>query len=282
MLAPPPRNFDDIPLLPIRGAVRAVRFSHASSEDDDEQQSAPQTRCSSPLSPRVVSEVLPLSPRSCGSPSTPFKRKRRSFSGSSEEELRASLSVQLDEMRRELEEAQQRLRQVTPPPTYECSVCLEPIRQSTVGSCTHHFCHSCLLRTLHAGGVACPVCKEPIKEVRRDVEFDALLAPADAADARADPLAEFTRHLCLPPGKHAGLTLCSREGTGPGCVVLDVVRRDMAYKCGVRRGDVLISINGEPCTKPSRATELINQLSQTRSNETATLIVLPQAATVRA
>ena len=59
----------------------------------------------------------------------------------------------------------------------ECSLCLDQIRMSAVGSCMCHFCHPCLTTAIANGLKACPKCKTPIHDVRRDPEFDALLAP---------------------------------------------------------------------------------------------------------
>lgn len=259
MLAPPPTSLD------------AIHIAHSGrtldESSDDDQDSSPQSAYSSPLSP-----------------ATPFKRKRTASlmlcNGANDAE---QLRAELDTTRRLLQETQARLEQAQQrahAPLHECSICLEPIAQSAVGSCTHHFCHACLLHALATGATACPECRTPILEVRRDLEFDALLAPSmhQQNDAAAARIACYTRQLSLPPGAHAGITLASREGNGPGCVVVDVVKRDQAARCGLRRGDVLVSINGTPCTAPSRATAAIDQLTRTRSKETATLIVLPQIA----
>lgn len=68
--------------------------------------------------------------------------------------------------------------------------------------------------------------------------------------------------LSLPPGAHAGLTLQSRGNRGCGCKVSAAVTRDQAYKCGLRVGDVLLEINGEPINSPADGTRLINNLTQ--------------------
>lgn len=115
-----------------------------------------------------------------------------------------ALRVELEEMRGKLEEAERLLalmaceapkaRAVSCsaplPPTLtvecsaicldasECSICLETIQQAAVGSCLCHFCLPCLTTSVANGLDACPKCRTPIREVRRDPEFDRILWPA--------------------------------------------------------------------------------------------------------
>ena len=185
----------------------------------------------------------------------------------------------------DLTRVQRRLEQLQPverPLGQECSICLDPISMSAVGSCTHHYCLSCLLGTLASGVTACPECRTPICDVKRDHEFDALLAhTANAAEAATEgeterALQRFTRVLALPRGTHAGITLSKRAREGPGLVVSGLHRRDQAYRCGLRRGDVLVSVNGKPAQQPDECIDRINHLSRTSTDESVTLLVLPK------
>lgn len=201
------------------------------------------------------------------------------------EQVRATQAELLDATIRKLEEAEKHLEKLaTAMPSHVCPLCLNAVQQSCVGSCVHHFCHACLLDAVASGCTSCPECHQHIGSIRRDYEFDALLVPnfseainSNAADSRLEC---YTRHLVLPPGTHAGITLSCRDSQGPGCVVTAVVPRDQAYKSGVRAGDILISINGIPCTQPSSATALVDQLTRADTTEMATLIVLSQHSAI--
>ena len=54
----------------------------------------------------------------------------------------------------------------------DCPICFNIIKKSAIGSCTHHFCISCLIKWCEFGGTKCPTCKLPIIEIRPDKEFD--------------------------------------------------------------------------------------------------------------
>jgi len=58
----------------------------------------------------------------------------------------------------------------------ECPICFNIIKNSAIGSCTHHFCLECLLRWCEVGDTKCPVCKTSICAIKRDIEFDKLNA----------------------------------------------------------------------------------------------------------
>lgn len=225
-----------------------------------------------------------------------------------EEKLRC-MKVHLDDTERKLMEAERRLSEmgvrdglyVTATPAavvmHECTICLAPIEKSAVGSCLCHFDHGCLLHAVANGAKACPNCRTPIKTIRRDPEFDALLASAatpggtptgcaatgcagtgSPSEAHESMMRRYTRELRLPPGSHAGITFCGRDGQGPGCVVTRIERNDQAYRCGVRRGDVIVSINGAPSDEPHKATELIDRLTRTSTHEHVALVLLPGLA----
>ena len=54
---------------------------------------------------------------------------------------------------------------------FECPICLCPITNAAVGSCSHHFCHACLLEWCRQTPL-CPKCRTPICEIRLDQEFE--------------------------------------------------------------------------------------------------------------
>lgn len=173
--------------------------------------------------------------------------------------------------------------------TSECLICLEPMRRTAIGSCPHHFCAVCLLECCRLTP-RCPRCQTQIKEVWLDAEYDAVLRSAQSSaaagkvgwwsrsatnesgtdsgpvDAR---LASYLRVLRLPHKKRfvgqvsgAGITLKTCIGR-PGVVIADLDVRDMGYLCGLRVGDVIVSMNGAACRNHRQSIALINRLSRT-------------------
>jgi hypothetical protein len=173
----------------------------------------------------------------------------------------------------------------------ECVVCLEPIVRSAVGSCSHHFCAHCLLECCRYNP-ACPKCQTPIREVWLDPEFDALLRLARLHEPDSDTLIASRRaaseaalechivQLYLPRGTCAGITLCN-AASRPGVAVTHLVERDMAFQCGLRVDDVIVSMNGTPCRQHTECIELIDRLSErSASDELITCLIVPGAAAV--
>lgn len=160
-----------------------------------------------------------------------------------------------------------------------CQLCFEAPKRAAVASCYHQFCHSCVLQACATGLGCCPhpECRVPIREIKV------------LGLATDDP--KFVRTLEMPKGTHAGITLAGREpyDRGPGVAVTGLVKRDQAYICGLRVGDVILSIGGEPIHEPAEGTRLINAITSSTTAaplrqkggklhaKRATLIILPQA-----
>lgn len=191
----------------------------------------------------------------------------------------------------------------------ECAVCMEQMYESAIGSCVHHFCCKCLLETcaLVAQNPACPKCRTPVRELRPDPEFDAVLAAMrgdDPAERHDEWRSLYTVTLTLPPGTHAGMTV-KRWKHGPGVRVRALEEADQGYLCGLRigetrgirtlrpsgtttaqnlpryrappyAGDVVVSVNSAAVTEADELCEYINLLSSTKSLAALTLLVLPR------
>jgi len=165
-----------------------------------------------------------------------------------------------------------------------CPICLCEIETSAIGSCTHHFCTECLLEWC-AEKPHCPTCRTVVREIRPDPEFDALnraLRGATSADdaekpTRRAPAATEKKHQYLTlrfgDGAVAGLTLASRDD-GPGVRVARARHRDAAYMSGLRKGDILLSMNGVPCSDHMACVELVE--AATRARRDVACIVYPR------
>ena len=179
-----------------------------------------------------------------------------------------------------------------------CSICMETIYQAATGSCNHHWCLVCLLQycgsATHSSAAfhnqperpLCPKCREPILGIRADTEYDALLIAAGLvrvddpvlAERRRDAAAALALYrvtIHLPQGSHAGVTV-SKWKHGPGVRVKSVLEADMAYRCGLREGDVIVSINGMPCRHPDAVTHHLTALSKTATEEAVAMLLLPR------
>ena len=177
--------------------------------------------------------------------------------------------------------------------TGECLICLEQMTQTAVGSCAHHFCvgEACLRSKRHACCCAslddsdlpriaaagclleccrltprCPRCQIPITAVHLDTEFDQLLKLARAGDPTTSSSHDDkpnlpNRHvvrLRLPKGARAGITLKTCRWRF-GVAVSAASEEKMAFRCGLRVGDVIVSMNGVPCRTHQQSIEIINR-----------------------
>ena len=144
----------------------------------------------------------------------------------------------------------------------ECAICFNIISNSCIGSCTHHFCLTCLIRWCQNNGTACPICKTLIREIRPDIEFNKLNCP-ESPDLCTDNIGhkiivDFSNN------ENAGITLennCSFGGLGirgPGVIVTKINQKDKCYQSGLRKGDTIIFINNIPCTDHKQSIDIID------------------------
>jgi len=180
----------------------------------------------------------------------------------------------------------------------ECSICMENIKQSAIASCAHHFCYTCLIKWCEHN-MTCPKCRMPIREIRRDSEFDLLVTSASSSsnassddntddqgsdcsqhedETAADTRVAVNKVLKIPSGTFAGMRLCNARD-GPGLMVSALLRRDQGTKCGFKVGDLITSMNGVPCVHHEQSIKLINEA--TRASSDVTCVILSKAATSR-
>lgn len=117
----------------------------------------------------------------------------------------------------------------------ECAACYMPTTGSVV-PCGHLLCHACAQRWL-AIRPTCPVCRSVVVMVRPHTSRGS------------------SKFLVLTHG-HAGVTLANAPA---GVAVTRVNPRDMAWKSGLRRGDVLTHMNGVPLKTHENAVKIIER-----------------------
>ena len=143
----------------------------------------------------------------------------------------------------------------------DCPICFNIITNSSIGSCTHHFCTDCLIKWCEFGGNKCPTCKTVITMIRPDREFDAINSPETISIS----IGNYGKNISIDFSKNdcAGITLENNEsllqGRGPGVMITKVDERKKCYKNGLRKGDILLFINNIPCIDHKQTINIINE-----------------------
>lgn len=140
----------------------------------------------------------------------------------------------------------------------ECPVCLN-LTAGTVSPCGHPLCDACS-QQWRAKANTCPYCRAEIVDV----------------DERKRNGSNRTVWLTFPAGTHAGVTL---RRFANGVLVLHLEVRDRAYICGLRTGDVIVSIDGFVATTPSVVVQIIH--AATSARRVCTLEVIRRCRLVR-
>ena len=130
----------------------------------------------------------------------------------------------------------------------DCPICYKKIINSCIGSCTHHFCLTCLIKWCEHGGRTCPICKIPIREIRLDTEFNELNSPGEVNT----PYINSDNEIIVDFNKNdlAGLTLENNftvggfKNRGPGVKISKINKKDKCYISGLRINDILLFIKG--------------------------------------
>lgn len=110
-----------------------------------------------------------------------------------------------------------------------CTICFSAMNDpATLLPCGHSFCRACITNWVRRK-ISCPLCREvPIA-----------MLPFESS--------KYTRCMVLgsvdgAPKRHAGITL--RDHSRTGVVVDGVCTGDEAHRVRLRRGDVILAING--------------------------------------
>ena len=156
-----------------------------------------------------------------------------------------------------------------------CLICLDDIEKSGVTNCIHHFCFKCLIDYIYSTQNAfCPKCRAPICSVDFDPEFDEQGRDTNYVDdstciqngmelkgeahKKVSTCMLYEDVSLIPKGK-IGITLS--KGV-IGLHVMNVKPDSDSYKCGLRKGDAILSINNIPFKSHSQAIRCINNCSE--------------------
>lgn len=160
----------------------------------------------------------------------------------------------------------------------ECPICYNIIKQSAIGTCTHHFCFTCLIKWCEYGGVKCPTCKVPITQIRFDQEFDNInnINNIENSSRVNNPCPEII--VTFERNSQAGITLENNYDMmgfghrGPGVRVSKINESHQCYKNGLRKKDIILFINNVPCSDHKQAIDIINQCALSTSSMKCSLL----------
>ena len=143
----------------------------------------------------------------------------------------------------------------------DCPICYNLIRNSCIGSCTHHFCFPCLINWTLYGGQTCPLCKTFIGEIRFDKEMDVLLSKINNDVSFEVINQEIQCNKCYHINIGSvidNMMITLENNKGPGVIISKINRKGVAYKKGLRRGDNILFLNNIPCVNYGQAVQIIN------------------------
>ena len=154
----------------------------------------------------------------------------------------------------------------------DCPICLSPISNSCIGSCTHHFCLECLIAYCKRGKSTCPICKVDIIEIRRDLEFDMIIGNKSI---ELDQLMKTVKINFSQNSSKAGITLSnnsSKEKREIGVKITNLSKDGECIKTSLKKGDIILFINKIPCVNHDQAVKIINNIQKTNSSLTFYLL----------
>ena len=145
----------------------------------------------------------------------------------------------------------------------ECSICLNLIENSCVGSCMHHFCYICLLKWCVQGS-SCPICKKYIYEIKFDKEFDSINNPTISL-----PIISLTKQIIVDFSGSAsnivpGITLVNYKGIG--VKISNLKKNGQCFIKGLRKEDIILYINNVPSLRHKDSIEIINNAFLTKTS----------------
>lgn len=154
---------------------------------------------------------------------------------------------------------------------FECPICLEEITDAVIGSCTHHYCFYCLYSHCKKNN-KCPLCKNKIREIRFDYQFQNLINQfnntlnnnnnnINEIIIKKEFINNFKNckeiNLINNQNKIAGITI--KNNIGPGVKIINL-KKNSIFNEYFKIYDVLLFINKVPCINHTDVIEQINYL----------------------
>lgn len=157
----------------------------------------------------------------------------------------------------------------------ECPICFNVIQYSSIGSCTHHFCTSCLIEWCIHGGTSCPKCKTFISEIKPDPEFDSINTSKNSNEIIN--YNKLTKEIIVnfKQTDIAGITLKNNYKNNckiPGVKVYKINKKNKCYETGLQLNDIIIYINKIPCINHKQAIDIINYCELSSKQMTCILL----------
>lgn len=145
----------------------------------------------------------------------------------------------------------------------ECLICLDDIKISCAPTCMHHFCYGCIIKWCHTSN-QCPKCRQPIRSIHLDPEFDSLMG--SSSETIGDAIAPCPSVIIdLSVNSNVGITLGNARHS-PGVTVERLNTKMQAHKCGLRKGDIILTMNNVPCHEHQSTIKMVNACQISRHN----------------
>ena len=119
-----------------------------------------------------------------------------------------------------------------------CVVCFDENKESSMLSCGHWLCTSCMLKAVVAGAMRCPMCRQRVVELPFQSQYMGFVSIIPGV------------------GDHVGVTLKDVPG---GVEVLKVCKQDLASEHFLRPGMCIRSVNGIPAVHHRLVVDVINE-----------------------
>ena len=148
---------------------------------------------------------------------------------------------------------------------FECPICLDTIKYSSVGSCMHHFCYDCLYEWCKRSN-KCPICKQLILEFKIDHEFNNLIHMYKFEEII--PILRVKNLIILRPIKgidNPGLKIKNNHN-GPGVIIINVKSTGLFNFYNIKQNEIILFVNDIPCMNHKFVMEQIMALNISNKN----------------
>lgn len=172
----------------------------------------------------------------------------------------------------------------------ECGICLSTIKNSCIGSCSHHFCFKCLLLWCKKKN-SCPTCRTTVNQIIFDKEFDELIykynfllkkssgdngggedevEDIELEDNQVNDIGGgycyLNVNICYDDNIGKNLLVTFKNNTGPGIIVSKIDKNGRAYHYGLRLNDNILFINNISCENHEQSINIFNYCDLSRKN----------------